>query len=68
MHYCRGIFRCLQIMIALNDMESDIRYLTNWLILVLEELNRKINQNEVIFEGMNSTLKASKLREVRTDY
>ena len=55
-------------MIALNDMESDIRYLTNWLILVLEELNRKINQNEVIFEGMNSTLKASKLREVRTDY
>jgi hypothetical protein len=34
----------------------------------LEELNRKLNLNEVTFEGENAETKAKKLREVRNEY
>lgn len=68
LHYCRGLFRCLQLMIAINEGENEIKYLTGWLILILEELNRKLNQNEVLFEGDNSETKSKKLREVRNEY
>lgn len=53
LHYCRGLFRSVQLMIAIKEGDSEIKYLTGWLILVLEELNRKLNQHEVIFEGEN---------------
>lgn len=55
-------------MIAINEGENEIKYLTGWLILILEELNRKLNQNEVLFEGDNSETKSKKLREVRNEY
>jgi hypothetical protein len=38
------------------------------MLLVLEELKRKINENEIVFEGINKDVKAEKFREVRTDY
>lgn len=68
LHYCRGLFRCIQLMIAIREGETEIRFLTSWLIIVLEELNRKLNQGEIVFDGENSATKAQKLREVRNEY
>ena len=68
LHYCRGLFRCLLVMISLGSKEADIKYLTGWLILALEELNNRLNEGGITFEGGNGDAKAKMFREVRNEY
>jgi len=42
--------------------------MSNWLLLLLEELKIKMNEDGIIFDGKNKKVKIDKFREVRTDY
>ena len=55
-------------MVWLDFKETDLKYLTGWLILALEELNYRHNQGMISFEGLNSEAKAKMFREVRNEY
>lgn len=68
LHYCRCMYRYCQLFMRTGEDPKDLRFLAGWLMLVLEELKRKINEEEILFEGTNKEKKANKLREVRADY
>lgn len=65
LHYCRLIYKYV---IALRESnlyeDSQARYLSGWLMLLMEEINKKINENGIIYDGENAPLREKKLREV----
>lgn len=48
--------------------DSQIRILSTWVLLIIEEIKVKINDSSIIYEGENIWLREKKLREVTNEY
>ena len=48
--------------------ENQIKTFTAWLLVLMEEIKGKINNNGIIYEGENAWLREKKLREVTNEY
>ena len=63
LHYGRLIFKFLQTL-KLTEFknEGELRRLTRWLLQLLAEIEQRIDNKEVVYEGDNAPLREQKLR------
>lgn len=69
LHYCRLIYKYVTSLKTIHPSEdSQIRILSTWVLLIIEEIKVKINDSSIIYEGENIWLREKKLREVTNEY
>lgn len=69
LHYCRLIYKYIIAVKESSDgEENQVKTFTAWLLLLMEEIRAKINNQGIIYEGENAWLREKKLREVTNEY
>lgn len=52
LHYCRLIYKYVILLRESHPHEDgQARYLSGWLMLLMEEIKKKINENGIIYDG-----------------
>ena len=63
LHYGRLIFKfLLTLKLSKYHNDGEVRKLSRWLMQLLAEIEQKIENKDVVFEGESATLREQKLR------
>ena len=69
LHYCRLIYKyTTTLKQSPYSDENQVKTFSKWLMKILKEVNDKIDNKTIIYEGDNIWLREKKLKEVANEY